>query len=75
MDLYLELLLMLPRHERYLVLLPPHLLTRRELVIAHRANLRRQAHLARWEELLLAEVRRRGLDVGSLIGRGSTVSG
>ena len=65
MDPYLELLLILPRHERYLVLLPPDLLTRPELVIALRAHVRRQAHLARWEELLIEEAHRRGLDVGT----------
>ena len=73
MDPYLELLLILPRHERYLVLLPPDLLTRPELVIALRAHVRRQAHLAQWEELLMEEARRRGIAVGTpQTGPGST---
>ena len=74
MDLHLELLLTLPRHERYLVLLPPHLLTRRELVTALRADLRRHAHLTRWENRLIEAARAGGLDVGPFTaGRASTL--
>ena len=57
--MYLELLAGLPRHERYLYLLPPGLLTRRELEVAGPVYAEMRTCLALWEALLRAQLRAR----------------
>jgi hypothetical protein len=60
-DAYIELITALPRRERYLVVLPPELLTPRELRIALRVQQELLGHLDRRVALLLGELRARRL--------------
>jgi hypothetical protein len=59
-DTYLGLLAALPRRERYLFLLPPALLTRREIVIALRVHRAMREQLDRYEAWLRAQLDARG---------------